>query len=99
MSLENLKKTELANMVRELKEKLSEMKSVEKQVNATAKELPKNAVSIIKDENGTYSIVKLKFDPESGAAAVDTIEAIGKDTQIAGYTLQKYTVEEIFRKV
>jgi|ERR1043165_1724942 hypothetical protein len=85
-------------IIRELKQKLKEMKSVEQQVNATALELPEPAFGLHKDQTGTYSIVEIKYDPESKAAAVTNLISLdSKDPSIASFKLKEYAIERVFR--
>jgi hypothetical protein len=99
MSLENLTKKELADKVRELAEKLKEMKVVESQVTASVETLKDgdSSIGIIKNAEGNFTIVKLVFDLEKNAAAIVGTEDLGKDMQIAGGVMMK-RIGEVFYK-
>jgi hypothetical protein len=99
MEYERYSKKELAALIRELKEKLTEMKQVEKHVEASAEELPLPAVGLHKDDKGAFYLVELRFDAISGAAVVSNkLDLNSKDPSIASYKLKEYVIEKVFRK-
>lgn len=99
MSLINKPKAELIELIRELQDKLAQVKNVEKQLNAEAKDLPNNAVGLHKDENGNFSLVKIKYDPQTQAVAIEQLEQIEtKDQAIVLDRLKRYVGDNIFRK-
>jgi hypothetical protein len=92
MSLEtNYTKTQLAEKVRELTEKLKEMRQVEAQVSASVETLKDGnpAIGLVQNENGMFQLVRIVFDLEKNAAAIIATEDYGKDFQIAGGRLVK----------
>lgn len=100
MSLEtNYSKAELAEKVRELTKKLTEMKQVESQINASTETLKDGnpAVGIVKNKDGTFTIVKLVYDLEKNAAVIIGTEALGRDMQVAGGTLMKRTGDAFYK--
>lgn len=99
MALEDNTKKNLANMVRALEEKVKELQAVEKQQTSTLNELEQPAIGLHKDENGTYHLVKIKYDVVSKAAGVEKIESTEtKDVALAFHKLKEYAGEKIMRK-
>lgn len=99
MALEDNTKKDLANMVRELQAKLLEMKPVESQLTAKLDELKLPAIGLVKDENGNYSLVKIKFDIEKNAAAIEQVENLeSKDPAIASHKIKEFAMEKIVRR-
>ncbi len=99
MSLENLSKKELAEKVRELAEKLKEVKNVEHQVNASVETLKdgNKATGVVGNSNGTFTLVNLVFDLEKNAAAIISTELIGSDGQIAAARLIKEAGQSFYK--
>jgi ribosomal protein S6 len=83
-------------LIKQLKDKLVEMKGVEKQVNAESAELPELAIGLTKDSDGNYYLAKVNFDPKTKAAFVTELEKSGKDAQIASYKAKQVLVEDIY---
>ncbi len=99
MALEDNTKKALADMVRALQEKLKEMKPVESQLTAKLDELKAPAIGLHKDENGNYSLVKIKFDIEKNAAAIESLQDLeSRDPAIATHKLKEYAMEVVMRK-
>lgn len=100
MSLEsNYTKAQLADMVRELKEKLTEMKQVEAQVNASVETLKDGspAIGLHRNKDGNYQLIKIVYDLDKNAAAIIGKVDFGKDQQISGGKLIK-EAGELFLK-
>lgn len=99
MSLENLTKKELADKVRELTEKLKEMRVVEAQVTASVETLKDGeiAVGVTKQEDGTFLLIKVVYDLKKNAAAIIDKKDISRDMQVAGGTMMKQ-IGEVFYK-
>ena len=92
MSLEsNFTKAQLAEKVRELTEKLKEMKGVEAQAKASVEGLKDGhpAIGLAKDDNGRFKLVKIVYDLNKNSAAIIATEDFGSDHQIAGGKLIK----------
>jgi acyl-CoA-binding protein len=99
MSLEQRSKKELVELIHQLQDKLKELANVEKQATAQLSELKSPGIGLIKDKDGYYSLVKLKYDSETKAAAVESIDKLdSRDEAIVVYKLKQYTVENIMRK-
>lgn len=99
MEYERYTKKELAAIIRELKEKLKEMKEVEEVVTTAAEEMPFESLGVQKDESGKYSLVRVVYDPEKKAAAFkEVIPLHTHDFAIASYKAKEYLVEKILRK-
>jgi hydrogenase maturation factor len=84
------------DLISQLKEKLVEMKGVEKQVTADAQKYSENALGLCRNEKGEYLLVKVGYDPVSKAATVITAEVVGKDAQIAIYQAKNVLVNDIY---
>lgn len=100
MSLEtNMSKKELADKVRELTEKLKEMRGVEAQVNASVETLKTGspAVGIHRDDKGNFFLVKIVYDLNQNAAAIIDKVELGRDQQIAGGKLVKEAGEAFLK--
>lgn len=99
MSLEQRSKKELVELIHQLQDKLKELATVEKQATAKLEELKSPAIGLSKDKNGFYSLVKIKYDAEKNAAAIESIDKLdSRDEAIVVYKLKQYTVETIMRK-
>lgn len=99
MALEDNTKKDLAQMVRDLQEKLKELKPVESAQVSQLADLSSHGIGLLKDENGKFSLVKLKFDVSLNAAAIETLEHLNStDPAIAHYKLTQYVAEVIVRK-
>lgn len=86
-------------LIKELKEKLKEMKAVEKAAITTAAELSSHGMGIHKDEKGYYFLVKIKYDVEKNIAAIEKLEPLNSyDYAIALFQAKKYIVEVILAK-
>jgi hypothetical protein len=93
-------KDELKETIRELRAKLKEMKELEKQVTATAKDLSQLGIGVIKDSAGKYSLVEIKYDVEKNAAVIDKVVQLDThDFAIATYKANQTLAERILRKV
>ena len=95
MSLTHKEKDDI---IKELKEKLESMKSVEEQITLTAAELSQYGFGICKDSVGDYQLVKLKFDIDKNTAAIDGQDNLGKDVAIVLYKAKQYLVETVIKK-
>lgn len=99
MAHNQMSKKELLDIIVELEQKLKEVQHIEKQVTAELTDLTKNAIGLVKDEDGFYSLVKIKFDNEKNAAAIDKLDRIEtRDEAIVAYKINKFVQEEIIRK-
>lgn len=99
MALEDNTKKDLAQMVRDLQAKLKELKPVESALTSQLEDLHSNAAGLIKDSKGIYSIVKIKYDIEKNAAAIEKVESCETpDLALAQFQLNKFVVETIVRK-
>ncbi len=100
MALEDRTKKELAQIIRDLQEKLKEMKPVEATLTAQLEDLHSDAVGLIKNEKGQYRLVKIKYDIGKNAAAIESLDTLNDtiDTAIALYKLNQFTHETIMRK-
>lgn len=99
MEYERYTKKELAAIIREMKEKLKEVKHVEEQVTAQAEDMPFEALGVQRNEKGHYSLVKVVYDPEKNAAAFkEVVNLETHDFAIASYKAKEYLVEKILRK-
>lgn len=99
MSLEQRPKKELVEIIQELKEKLKEMKPVEKQLTAQLDELHQPAIGLHKDESGKYHLVHIKYDLEKNAAGIEKIEDLNThDMALALFNTNKVVAEKIMRK-
>lgn len=88
------------DLIRELKDKLSEVRGVEKQLNASSANLTSPAIGLHKDEKGSFALVEIKFDVESKAGTVSNlIQLDTTDPSIASYKLKEYVIENVFRKI
>lgn len=85
-------------IIKELKEKLKEMKSVETQVTSLAADLSQFGVGIHRNEKGNFVIAKLKYDAEKNAAAIESLQDLGPDWTIAIFKAKEYLVETILAK-
>jgi hypothetical protein len=100
MEYERYTKKELAELIRQLKEKLTEVKGVEKQLNASHADLTSPAIGLHKDKDGKFFLVELKFEVESKAGTVSNLIALDStDPSIASFKLKQYVIENIFRKI
>jgi hypothetical protein len=100
MSLEtNFTKAQLAEKVRELTEKLREMRGVEAQANASLETLKDGApaIGLHRTSEGKFQLVRIVYDIEKNAAAIIGTEEYGTDSQIAGGRLIK-EAGEVFLK-
>lgn len=92
-------KDQLKAVNKELREKLKEMKSVEQQVTADAKDLSHYSIGVHKDEKGNYSLVHVKYDVEKNVAVIEKVESLDTfDFAIANYKAKDFLVERILRK-
>jgi len=99
MEYEKYTKRELAELIRQMKEKLTEVKGVEKQLNASNAELTSPGVGLYKDTAGKFFIVELKYDVESKAGTVSgLIDLHSRDPSIASFKLKEYVIENVYRK-
>lgn len=86
-------------LIKELKEKLKEMKEVEKAVEVTAANLSAPALGVHKDSKGSYHLVKINYDVEQNLAAIEKVETLSShDFAIALFQSKKYLVEKILEK-
>lgn len=95
----NYNKNQLAEKVIELSEKLAEMSQLEKKVVAEAGEMTDGlpAIGMIRKEDGTFQLVRLKYDLDKNAAIIVGIEDLDKDQHIAAGKLTK-NAGELFYK-
>jgi hypothetical protein len=99
MALEDNTKKDLAQMVRDLEAKVKELQAVEKQQSASLENLKEPAIGLSKDENGTYILVKIKYDIASKSAGIEALESTDtKDIALAFHKLKHYAGEKIMRK-
>lgn len=99
MALEDRTKKELAQIIRELQDKLKELKPVESALTSQLEELHHDAIGLRKDEAGQYALVYIKYDAEKNAAAISEVKELEtKDPAIAIYKLNQFTHETIMRK-
>lgn len=99
MEYEKYTKKELAAIIREMKEKLKEVKSVETRITAEATEMTLEALGVQKNEKGHYTLVKVVYDPEKKAAAFKEIVNLETgDFAIASYKAKEFLVEKILAK-
>lgn len=99
MALEDNTKKDLAQMVRDLKAKLEEMKPVESQLKAELTDLKHDGVGLHKDEKGNYHLVYIKFDVETNAAGIEKLVSLNStDPAMALFNLNKFVAETIIRK-
>lgn len=99
MALEDRTKKELAQIIRDLQEKLKEMKPVESALTSQLEDLHSPAIGLSKNAEGQYALVKIKYDVEKNAAAIEKLDQLeSKDIAIAQYKLNQYVVETIVRK-
>lgn len=87
-------------LIRELKDKLSEVRGVEKQLNASSANLTSPAIGLHKDSAGKFFLVEVKFDVESKAGTVSNLISLDStDPSIASFKLKEYVIEKVFRKI
>lgn len=100
MSLVDRTKKELVEIIHGLQEKLKEMKPVESALTAQLQDLHSNAVGLFKNEKGQYRLVKIKYNIERNAAAIESIDNINDtvDPALAQFKLTQYAHETILRK-
>lgn len=99
MALEDRSKKELAQMVRDLQDKLIEMKPVESALTSQLSELNSHAIGLTKDERGNLSLVHIKYDLEKNAAAIEKLTSLESfDYAIADFKLKQFVAEVIVRK-
>lgn len=99
MKYEQYTKKELAEIIRELKEKLGEMKDVEQQVMATSEELKTPAIGVHRDAKGKYHLIEIGYDLEKNAAAIVTSTPLDTgDYAIASYKAKQFLIDKILNK-
>ena len=100
MSLVDRTKKELVEIIHDLQEKLKELKPVESALTSQLADLHSDAVGLIKNEKGQYRLVKIKYDVEKNAAAIESLDPLNDtvDPAIAIYKLNQFTQETILRK-
>ena len=95
----DLTKKELEEIIKELRAKLKEFKTLEQSSKATAEELSQLGISVVKGSDGKYSLVELKFDLEKNVAVVGKVTALDThDFSIATYKANQFLAEKILRK-
>jgi hypothetical protein len=98
MSLESKSKKELVEIISELKNKVKELKPVEASISAKLDDLEFPAVGLHKNENGEYQVVKIKYDLEKNAAAIEALsDEKNKDVALAYQSINKI-IEQMVRK-
>ena len=99
MNLESKTKKELIEIIRQLKDKLIEVKDVEKQVTASKDSLTGKGMSLSFDDNKGYQLVLLGYSLNDNAANINEIVDIGtKDMDVAIFHAKKYLAEKIWNK-
>lgn len=99
MSLTDRTKKELVQIIHDLKEKIKDLKPVESALTSQLEELHSHAIGLTKNEEGQLSLVKIKYDVQKNAAAIEKLEQLeSKDIAIAQYKLNQYVAETIVRK-
>lgn len=92
-------KDQLKEINRELKEKIKELKGVEKQITATAEDLKLLSIGVDKDIDGKFLLVYIKYDVSKNAAIIDKVEKLDTfDFAIASFKARELLVEKILRK-
>lgn len=98
MSLVDRTKKELVQIIHDLTAKLAEMKPVESALVSQLSELHSPAIGLSKTDEGNFIVVKIKYDIEKNAAAIEKLEQLqSKDIAIAHFNLNKYVAETIVR--
>ena len=97
--LESKTKKELVEIISQLKEKLEQMQGVEAKQVASETDLAGTGFSIIQDLEGKFQFVELKFDFDSKAAKISSIEAVyPSNHEFAMYQAKKFLVSKIMNK-
>ena len=85
-------------IIDELKAKLKEMKSLEKQVETDASELSQLALGVHKDAQGHFHLIKIKYDVEKGIAAIEQSQDLHtRDYAVALYKSKEHLVLNILK--
>lgn len=94
-SLEEMNKKDLVSIARKLDQENKELRGKLEKVGVSGEELPHNALSIVKRDDGGFTFVKLKFDLDSGVASVTERVEFEKGMQ----HMAEYRAKEFFAQI
>lgn len=95
--LEKKSKKELLDIISQLRDKLEDVKTVEKKQNALENNLNGYGISVVQDLDNKFKLVELSFNFNSKAAKIINIkEFITQGYEYALYDTKKTLVERVF---
>lgn len=96
--LEKKSKKELLDIIDQLRAKLGEMQGVEAKQESLETSLPGTGLSIVQSK-GKFQLVEIKFDFNSKAARVETVEEIyPSNYEFALFQAKKFLVDKVMNK-
>ena len=95
----DMSKKELLELVSDMEQKIKELSHVEKRTSADLAALPHPAIGLTRDKDGYYHMVRIKYNPETMAAMIESIDKIeSRDLAIVMWKMKQEGLEKIMRK-